>query len=128
VSFNIDTPSWIENATKDVIPKECLFLLTPSYVDPEHHNNYSEPALADSKWWSGMPAQKILNVYGGYEVFRDHIIQLGRKLQESGNPVHNVECAEQVHIDCVLDAQTGLEAGAAGQMSHVIWQWLGAMF
>jgi len=121
VSFDIDTPSWTENAAKDTIPKECQFLLAPSYVDPENRNNYSEPGLADAKWWSGIPAKDILNVYGGHEVLRDHIYQVGQKLQESGNPVHNVECAQHVHIDCVLDAHTGMEAG---EMSHVVWQWL----
>jgi acetyl esterase/lipase len=125
VSFSIDTPSWTENVTKDVISQECLFTLTPCYVDPKDQNNYSEPALADAKWWSGIPAQKILNVYGGYELFRDHIVQFGQKLHESGNPVDNVGCAKQVHIDCVLDAQTGMEAG---EMSQVIWKWLGAVF
>ena len=118
-------PSWTENAKKDVIPKECLYLLTEAYLDPNDHDNYSEAALADAKWWVELPAQKILNVCGSYEVFRDDIIQLGQKLNEAGNPVDNIVCDQQVHIDCILDAQTGMEAG---EMSHNVWQWMATVF
>ena len=125
VSFNTDAASWTENATKDIIPKVCVYELTAAYIEPKDQNNYSEPAKADAEWWSGIPARKLMNVYGAYEVFRDDIVQFGQKLHESGNPVHSVACEQQVHIDCMLDAQTGMEAG---KMSHVIWEWLATVF
>lgn len=68
-----------------------------------------------------MPVRKILNVWGALEMFRDHIATFGQRLQMAGNSINNVECPMQVHIDCILDAQTGLEPGP---MSVKIWEWL----
>lgn len=92
------------------------------YGKVEERDEYSEPGLANSDWWSNAPVQSILNVYGGYEVFRDDISKLSRALIDSGNSVQDSECAMHVHIDNVLDAQTGMEPG---EMAKVIWKWLG---
>ncbi|KAJ9627367.1 hypothetical protein H2204_009778 [Knufia peltigerae] len=84
-------------------------------------NNWSEPFLASTSWWNNVPVRKILNVWGALEMFRDHIATFGQRLQMAGNSINNVECPMQVHIDCILDAQTGLEPGP---MSVKIWEWL----
>lgn len=125
ISFKDDSPSWKENLSKDVVGHECLHLLTDAYVDPKHYNNYSEPAQADASWWHGIPVKSILTVYGAYEVFTDAIFELGQKLKESGNAVQIVSCPLQVHIDCFLDAQSGLEPA---EMSQSIWDWMSAVF
>jgi len=65
-----------------------------------------------------------LNVYGGYECFRDDIREVGKLLEEAGNNVKNVECPKEVHIDCVLDAQAEFEPG---EMSKAIWEWLASV-
>ena len=121
VSYNTDAPSWKENKDKDIVPAECLDILTKAYIDSADYNNYSEPQRADVEWWRNAPVQSILNVYGGYECFRDDIAALGSVLSKAGNTVKNVECPKEVHIDCVLDAQAGFEPG---EMSKEIWQWL----
>ncbi|EXJ82596.1 hypothetical protein A1O3_06409 [Capronia epimyces CBS 606.96] len=124
IGFSRDTQSWTENADKDCIPAECAIQLTDAYADPADRNNYSEPGQADVSWWKGLPADRILNVYGGAEVLRDHIAELGDKLEKAGNRVENVECPLEVHIDCILDAMSGLDAGL---MSTKVWEWLSSV-
>lgn len=124
VSYSIKSQSWKENADKDAIPAECEIALADAYVDPGNRNNYSEPVQADASWWIGIPAKSILNVYGGYECFRDDITELGNKLQEAGNQIQNVECPFQVHIDCILDLHCGMETGL---MSTKVLEWLSSV-
>lgn len=107
-----------------MVPAECLHILAKAYVDPSDYNNYSEPYRADAAWWRNLPVQSTLNVYGGYECLRDGIIHVGKMLEEAGNNVKNVECAKEVHIDCILDAMAGFEPG---EMSRTIWEWLASI-
>ena len=124
VSYQTDSPSWKENADKDIVPAECVSILTGAYINSTEHNNFTEPHLAAASWWTGIPAKSILNVYGGYECFRDDITEVGKALQDAGNQVKNVECAKQVHIDCYIDAQAEMEPG---EMSLKIWEWLASV-
>lgn len=117
----MDTQSWEENASKDIVSKACISQLSSGYILPEQRNPFSEPYIADTAWWRGIPARKILNIYGSDEVFKDDIIELGRKLLDAGNPVENVECPMQVHIDFALDAESGLDPGP---MTSRICDWL----
>ncbi|GAD94998.1 hypothetical protein MYCGRDRAFT_51536 [Paecilomyces variotii No. 5] len=119
--YDNDSQSWDDNASKDATTKTCVSQLSSAYVLPEQRNPYSEPSIADATWWRGIPANKILNIYGGYEGLKDDTTELGRKLLVAGNPVENVECPMQVHIDFVLDAESGLEPGL---MTSRILDWL----
>lgn len=124
VSYTTESNSWTENADKDAIPAVCAVVLADAYVDAADRNNYSEPALAEASWWSGLPTKSILNVFGGYECFRDHMVELGNKIQKAGNPIRNVECQQQVHIDCILDLHCGMETG---RMTTEILEWLSSV-
>ncbi|KAK5453292.1 hypothetical protein LTS15_006477 [Exophiala xenobiotica] len=121
VSFSIESHSFVENANRDVIPEEIVNQLRGAYVGPGDENNFSEPIQADVSWWRDIPVKSILNIYGEAECLRDHIVQIGEKLAKAGNHVANVECPSHVHIDCILDAQAGMDAGP---MSTRIWEWL----
>jgi acetyl esterase/lipase len=122
VSFETDTPSWKDNHGKDVVSLETVNLLIPAYAKPNEFNNHSEPLRAPNDWWKDAPVRNILNVYGDFEVLRDHQAQFSQKLAESGAKVQDSKCSTQVHIDNILDAQTDLETG---EMTDVIWKWLG---
>lgn len=124
ISYSIESRSWTENADKDAIPAVCEVLLADAYVDPGERNNWSEPAQADASWWNGIPAKSILNIYGGYECFKDHISELGNKLSQAGNQVQTVECPLQVHIDCILDLHCGQDTGL---MSTKVLEWLSSV-
>lgn len=95
--------------------------LSADWVFPQERNNWSEPFYAEPSWWQNMPVKTILNVYGSFECFKDHIKGLGEKLQAAGNEVTNVECPMHVHIDCILDAQANFDPGL---MAVTIWEWL----
>ena len=124
VSYSTDAPSWKENAELDVVPAIINDTLSGAYVGKDERDEYSEPIRADTDWWRGIPAKSILNIWGGAECFRDDIREVDKKLKDAGNPIQSVECAKQVHIDCVLDAQTEMEPG---EMSHEIWKWLASL-
>jgi len=125
ISYSIESRSWTENKDNDSIPAVCVVALADAYVDVKDRNNYSEAVLADASWWQGVPAKKIMNVYGGYECFKDHVTELGNKIQEAGNYIENVECPLQVHIDCVLDLHCDMETGL---MTTTILDWLSNVF
>ena len=125
VSYSTDSQSWKENANMDVVSVATVDTLGPAYADDKDRNEYSEPHRADSRWWGNIPARSILNIWGGAECFRDDIRDVGQKLDDAGNSVVNVECAKQVHIDCVLDAQSEMEPG---EMSREILGWLGSLW
>ena len=124
VSYSIESRSWVENADKDAVPAVCETLLADAYVDPGNRNNYSEPIKADVAWWNSVPAKSILNIYGGYECFRDDIAELGNRLKEAGNQIQNVECPLQVHIDCILDLHCDMDTGL---MSTKVLEWLSSV-
>jgi len=125
VSFSTESESWTANVEKDCVGPVSMPPLRDAYVDPKDINNYSEPLLADVTWWRGIPAKSILNVYGGDECFKSHIVELGEKLKKAGNEVEDAECPLNVHIDWVLDLQAGFEPGI---MSVKILDWLSRIF
>ena len=94
------------------------------FIPKDFKNEYAEPALADPDWWRGVMVDKVLVLGGEYEIFWDYIDDLGKKMKEVGVDVESVKCELQVHIDCILDAQSGLEVG---RMSREGWGWLGSV-
>jgi hypothetical protein len=66
--------------------------------------------------------ESVLNLAGTHEVFHDDIVELGEKMAGGGVQVRTLECERQVHVDCILDAQMGMEVG---RMSMGVWEWLG---
>lgn len=95
------------------------------FASVDEHNNYSEPCLTQPDWWVNAPVKKVLNVWGEYELFRDSIEELNKTLTRAELDVTAVRCARQVHIDCILDAQTGMQPGP---MSEAVWEWLKASY
>lgn len=125
VSFKSDSQSFKDNNERDIHQKAQMHEWADDFATPEERNNYTEPVDADSSWFKGFPARKTLNIYGGYEIFRDDIAAVGKKLREAGAVVDDVECPLQVHIDCILDAAAGYEVGP---MSTETWKWLENVF
>jgi acetyl esterase/lipase len=125
VSFSTDSESWTANKDKDCVAPISMHLLGAAYFDPKDTNDYTEPLRADVAWWRDIPAESILNIYGGNECFKSHIVEVGEKLKKAGNEVENVECVANVHIDWVLDLHAGLEPGI---MSVRILDWLSRVF
>ncbi|SMQ56000.1 unnamed protein product [Zymoseptoria tritici ST99CH_1A5] len=121
VSYDTEAESMTTNDIFDVVSHKSGTSIHPAYVSDDQRNNYSEPIRAGAAWWIDFPAKRILNVYGGHEVFRDDIVLVGQQLQDAGNDVESVESPMHVHADCILDAQTGF---AHGEMAETIWDFL----
>ena len=119
-SFSSDAKSYTKNAEKDIVTVDVMVGLRDDFISPGTKDEFAEPDLANSKWWANAPVSSILNLAGGYEIFLDYINDLGVKMKEAGLNVQTVECPQQVHIDCVLDAQSEL---SPGPMSLAIWDW-----
>ena len=124
-SFSTDWQSHTANRDLDIHSGRTMKDWASDFASNDERNNHSEPALADVSWWTGMPVEKVLVVYGEYEIFRDDNKAFADTLGKAGIDVEQIECAKQVHIDCILDAQTGMQAGP---MSEAIWKWLPTLY
>jgi acetyl esterase/lipase len=102
-----------------------MMSMVDEFVTPEEHDNYSEPIRADSDWWKETPVEKVLMLAGDHEMFRDDIVVFSGTLEKAGVDLNFVNCPLQVHVECHLDAQTGMEPGL---MSTSIWDWLDTLF
>lgn len=125
VSFKSDSQAYEDNNKRDIHMKMQMHEWASDFCTEEERNNYTEPVEAPPSWFRGTPVRKALNIFGSYEIFRDDIAIMGRKMREAGVNVSDVECPMQVHIDCILDAQTGLDVGP---MSTETWRWLETVF
>lgn len=121
VSFSTDWESVQSNAKRDIHSGETMQEWASDFVDSKDQNNYSEPSRADVNWWKGLPVDDIIVLWGSAELFKDSDAKLAATLAEAKLNVTPRECADEVHIDCVLDAQSGL---AHGEMTESTWAWL----
>lgn len=124
-SFSTNSGSYEENKVKDIFSSNQTHEWVNNFVNEDERNEYSEPVRALSSWWKKAPVLKTLVISGDDELFRDDIQILSRRLKDAGLDVNAVNCTNQVHIECILDAETGDEPG---QMSFEIWAWLIAVF
>lgn len=121
ISFDETTNSYKENQSTDICGPILLKEMVEGYIAPEQRNAWSEPILANSSWWNGFPAKTVLNIWGEIEMLRDAVATMGDTLTSARVNVKNIECPLHVHVDCVLDASSGLEYG---NMATEIWGWL----
>ncbi|OCK78706.1 alpha/beta-hydrolase [Lepidopterella palustris CBS 459.81] len=121
VSFSSDAQSFKDNKTKDIHMAPQMHEWARDFCTETERDNYTEPILANVGWWKGLQAKQILVLSGTYEIFLTDIRKFAQTLKEAGLNVTYVDCEMQVHIDCILDAQSGLEPG---DMSHATWEWL----
>ena len=125
VSFSTDAKSFEENKDKDMFVAAFSVEWADDFATPEERDNYSEPIRADASWWKGTPVEKALMVAGDDELFRDDITRFAGTLKQAGVDLEFVNCPSQIHVDCHLDASTGMEPGV---MSTSIWAWLETLF
>ena len=122
--FKTDTVSWSENLEKDVFNLAFHNGFVQDIL-PENRTQgqqgFLDPCQTDPQWWSDVRVGPILILTGSDVVFREHIRQLGEVLAKGGLVVQTLQCADQIHIECIIDSFTGLEHG---RMSAAIWQWL----
>ncbi|EXJ70146.1 uncharacterized protein A1O5_06214 [Cladophialophora psammophila CBS 110553] len=131
VSFQSSSSSYRDNAAIDIVLAPQMHhwaeaflpvaLAASQRLDDSVIHNLVEPVSAETAWWKGFPAQQVLMVGGDKEVFRDDIKELGKKLAGASVTTSTVICENQIHIECILDAQYG---DTPGKMSVTIWDWL----
>lgn len=113
-----------ENIDKDIVTLAIQGGLRDELIKPDEMDEFAEAIRAAPEWWTDTPVDSILCLAGSDEIFRDDIITTANVLRKAGLKVESVVCRDQIHIDCILDAQTGLETG---DMSHAFWDWLRAV-
>lgn len=84
VSFESDSQSYQDNKNKDIHKKGEMHEWADDYTLPEERNNWSEPIRADVVWWNNLPAKRVLNIYGGFELFKDDDAKFGETLKGLG--------------------------------------------
>jgi acetyl esterase/lipase len=125
VSFESTSASFKTNATADIHMGPQMHQWARDFANEDEQDNYTEAILAPVDWWKGMQAKSVLNLSGTKELFLTDIVELEKTMKKAGVNVETVECELQVHIDCMLDAQTGLPPG---DMSFAIWKWFETVF
>ncbi|KAH7081941.1 Alpha/Beta hydrolase protein [Paraphoma chrysanthemicola] len=125
VSFSKDWESYRLNADRDLVSASGMLEWADVFAGPEERDNFSEPIKADADWWRAVPVEKTLLVWGEHEVFRDSIAEVAETLVKAGVSIKTVECERQVHVESILDSQSGLEHGP---MSKEIWDWLTSVY
>ncbi|KAH7080777.1 Alpha/Beta hydrolase protein [Paraphoma chrysanthemicola] len=125
VSFSKDWESYRGNADRDLVAETGMLEWADAFAGPEERNNFSEPIKANADWWKTVPVENTLLVWGEYEVFRDSIAEVAETLVKAGISIKTVECSQQVHVESVLDSQSGMEHGP---MSKEIWDWLTSVY
>ncbi|CAK1360897.1 unnamed protein product [Cercospora beticola] len=121
VTFSPDWESCRSSADQDITSVSVNLDWANEYISSDDHNNYSEPVRAEVSWWKGLAVDDILVLWGENELSRNPVQKLSTALSDAGLNVTARECAKQVHIDCVLDAQTGM---SHGEMTEHSWEWL----
>lgn len=99
--------------------------MADAFINPEQRDAYSGAITAGPDWWKGAPVKRVLMVVGNDEVFRDDVMVLGSHMKTAGLDVVQVKCVGEMHVECLLDASTGLQAG---EMSYAVWGWLQGVF
>lgn len=122
VSLDTDTQSYRTYGEVDVAPVSLLEEMSIAFLLPKDRNAWSEAYRADASWWENAPVSNVLVTAGETEVFKDHILEVGKKLKLAGVNSRAVVCEGQIHVECILDAQTGLPPRS---MSEKIWRWFG---
>ncbi|KAF2498909.1 alpha/beta-hydrolase [Lophium mytilinum] len=125
VTFSTEAESFRDNVAKDIHGVDGLHWFTRKFVNDDEKNNYTEPLGADISWWKDLPAKETIVLAGGHELFLTDDTEFASKLKDAGVSVRFVECENEVHIDCFLDAQFGTDPGI---MTFATWEWLGDVF
>ena len=123
-SFSSAAESYTTNAENDIVTENTMITFRDDFIPKDFKDEFAEPAIANTDWWRGVKVDKVLVLGGQYEIFWGYIDDLGKKMKQAGVDVETVKCELQVHIDCILDAQSGLEVG---RMSREGWGWLGSV-
>ncbi len=125
VSFSDEFESFRDNTRTDIVKPALLEEMVQAFIFPKDRNPWSEQYLAESSWWKGFPAKTVLKLWGELEMLRDAVATTGKKLSAAGVTIKNVECPLHMHVDCIMDAQAGLEYGV---MATEIWEWLATVY
>ncbi|RVX70379.1 hypothetical protein B0A52_05878 [Exophiala mesophila] len=118
VCLNSKSASVQQNQDKDIVTAAIQDGLREELITPSETDEFAEAIRAPTEWWTGTPVDSILCLAGSDEIFRDDIVTTAGVLRKAGLRVESVVCRDQIHVDCILDAQSGLEVG---DMSHAYW-------
>ena len=80
VTFDQSAPAFKTNAKKDVLSGAALRKWSNAFMGDATQDNYTSPLDAPPHWWTGFPANDILVLAGGDEVFVDDIQEFAQKL------------------------------------------------
>jgi hypothetical protein len=71
------------------------------------------PTDAEIGWWMDAPVERMMLVWGAYEVFGDDNAALRRKLVEEvgARRVRNLGVEREYHAACIVDGALGLKDG-----------------
>jgi acetyl esterase/lipase len=91
VAFVSDSSSMATNSEKDVAVQEFLLSCAKSFLGNDNRDKedfYNVPLSAPPEWWKDIKVQKLGIVTGEFEIFRDDILALAKKIKVDHNSDH----------------------------------------
>lgn len=124
VSVEYGAPSYTSNADTDYLGRGVMAHCNTIW-QPVPDDVWASPLVGDSDFWSKVPASKVLLTAGDWEVFRDDIVRLAKKMGAGSNGTVELTVADkEVHVQSVIDAVPRYDEG---YMTKSILQWMNGL-
>ena len=77
--FKTNSGSWRRNIDKDMCASQTLESWSEAYLGGKTSDSYTEPCNADSDWWRGLQARRVMVTAGAEEVLVDSVNRSGKE-------------------------------------------------
>jgi len=126
LSFDRTKESYKNNKKYDhlIIQSNSTFKPTGISLEDTLKDPCLSPGDAPLGWWKNAPVERLINLWGSWEIFADDCLAFGKRLEsEAGktSDVKVVECAREVHDSAVMDTLFGLDER---DMAKAILSWM----
>ncbi len=118
VIFDSSATSTTSNLKYDFVSQSDLLPKARWFVPANEEDDYNIPLNASPEWWKGLPVKNILVTAGDYEIFRDDIAEIVKKMR-----VHNPELEyfvgpAEIHVESAV--VRGLKMPIAATEKHFV--------
>lgn len=123
VDFSTEQDSVKRNLTSDMLSPAAAKRWSSLFLGKSSLDNYNQPILADSRWFSGLDlcVNDILVWGGGGEVLIDSIRVIAKMLKDAHPRTEYVEQANAAHEDFIMDRLLGYTTKGEGTKLVESW-------
>ncbi|KAG5980226.1 hypothetical protein E4U54_006820 [Claviceps lovelessii] len=103
LSLHVPAQAMRADPTEDVLDQHSLAGWAAGFLGGAPSDPWNDPLTAPRDWWSGLPFDDILLLYGQDELLRDDGVTLAGLLEESHPSVVAVGVPGEVHVHMVMN-------------------------